>query len=228
MLDEKARGGYPRLQVLDNVDPETIAALLSGLQLARTLFVVTSKSGGTAETMAQFLIVHDRLTSAKLDVTKHLVFVTDPKQGALRPLADRLKVPALDIPPNIGGRFSVLTPVGTLPAALIGIDVKSLLAGAGEMEERCDNADLAGNPAGVFAMLQWLSDTQLRKSIAVFMPYSDPLRDLRPGSFSFGRRVSGKSERTELRLDRRRLRRWGQLTNTRKCSYSWKVPLTRL
>jgi len=177
MLDEKARGGYPRLQVLDNVDPETIAALLSRLQLARTLFVVTSKSGGTAETMAQFLIVHDRLTSAKLDVTKHLVFVTDPKQGALRPLADRLKVPALDIPPNIGGRFSVLTPVGTLPAALIGIDVKSLLAGAGEMAERCDNAELAGNPAGVFAILQWLSDTQLRKSIAVFMPYSDPLRD---------------------------------------------------
>jgi glucose-6-phosphate isomerase len=177
MLDDKARGGYPRLQVLDNVDPETIAALLSRLQLARTLFVVTSKSGGTAETMAQFLIVHDRLTSAKLDVTQHLVFVTDPKQGALRPLADRLKVPALDIPPNIGGRFSVLTPVGTLPAALIGIDVKSLLAGAGEMAERCDNAELAANPAAIFAMLQWLSDTQLRKSIAVFMPYSDPLRD---------------------------------------------------
>jgi glucose-6-phosphate isomerase len=177
MLDDKARGGYPRLQVLDNVDPETIASLLSRLGLARTLFVVTSKSGGTAETMAQFLIVHDRLTSAKLDVTKHMVFVTDPKQGALRPLADRLKVPALDIPPNIGGRFSVLTPVGTLPAALIGIDVKSLLAGAGEMAQRCDNIELAANPAGVFAMLQWLSDTQLRKSIAVFMPYSDPLRD---------------------------------------------------
>jgi glucose-6-phosphate isomerase len=177
MLDDKARGGYPRLQVLDNVDPETIAALLGRLQLARTLFVVTSKSGGTAETMSQFLIVHDRLTSAKLDVANHLVFVTDPKQGALRPLADRLKVPALDIPPNVGGRFSVLTPVGTLPAALIGIDVKSLLAGAGEMADRCDNADLAGNPAGIFAMLQWLSDTKLRKSIAVFMPYSDPLRD---------------------------------------------------
>ena len=52
MLDEKTRGGYPRLNVLDNVDPETIAALLGRLQLARTLFIVTSKSGGTAETMA--------------------------------------------------------------------------------------------------------------------------------------------------------------------------------
>lgn len=177
MLDEKARGGYPRLQVLDNVDPETIAALLGRLQLARTLFIVTSKSGGTAETMAQFLVVHDRISSAKLDVSKHMVFVTDPKQGALRPLAERLKVPALDIPPNVGGRFSVLTPVGTLPAALIGIDVKSLLAGAGEMARRCDGAELAANPAGVYAILQWLSDTQLNKSIAVFMPYSDPLRD---------------------------------------------------
>jgi len=177
MLDDKERGGFPRLQVLDNVDPETIAALLSRLRLERTLFIVTSKSGGTAETMSQFLIVHDRLVSAKLDVTKQMVFVTDPKQGALRPLAEQLKVPALDIPPNIGGRFSVLTPVGTLPAALIGIDVKSLLSGAGEMAKRCDTADLTKNPAGVYAMLQWLADTQLRKAIAVFMPYSDPLRD---------------------------------------------------
>lgn len=177
MLDKKARGGYPRLHVLDNVDPETIAALLGRLQLARTLFIVTSKSGGTAETMAQFLIVHDRITSSKLDVTKQMVFVTDPKQGALRPLAERLKVPALDIPPSVGGRFSVLTPVGTLPAALIGIDVQSLLAGAGEMARRCNDAELARNPAGVYAMLQWLADTQLKKSIAVFMPYSDPLRD---------------------------------------------------
>jgi glucose-6-phosphate isomerase len=177
MLDEKARGGYPRLQVLDNVDPETIAALLGRLELARTLFVVTSKSGGTAETMAQFLIVHDRLTSAKLDIADHLVFITDPKQGALRPLADRLKVPALDIPPSVGGRFSVLTPVGTLPAALIGIDVQSLLAGAGQMATRSDASELAANPAGVYAILQWLADTQLKKSIAVFMPYADPLRD---------------------------------------------------
>jgi len=177
MLDDKARGGYPRLHVLDNVDPETIAALLSRLRLKRTLFIVTSKSGGTAETMAQFLIVHDRITRQKLDVRKHVVFVTDPKHGALRPLAERLKVPALDIPANVGGRFSVLTPVGTLPAALIGIDVKSLLSGAGEMAKRCESAELAKNPAGVYATLQWLADTNLAKKIVVFMPYSDPLRD---------------------------------------------------
>jgi glucose-6-phosphate isomerase len=177
MLDEEVRGGFPRLHVLDNVDPETIDALLGRLRLERTLFIVTSKSGGTAETMAQFLIVHDRITREKLDVTKQMVFVTDPKQGALRPLAERLEVPALDIPASIGGRFSVLSPVGTLPAALIGIDVSSLLAGAGEMAKRCETPDLARNPAGVFAMLQWLADDRLAKKIVVFMPYSDPLRD---------------------------------------------------
>jgi glucose-6-phosphate isomerase len=177
MLDEKARGGYPRLHVLDNVDPETIAALLDRLRLDRALFIVTSKSGGTAETMSQFLIVHDRLASAKLEMSEHFVFVTDPSKGALRPLADQLKVPALEIPPNVGGRFSVLTPVGTLPAALIGIDVKSVLAGAAEMANRCDAADVASNPAGVYATLQWMADSRLKKSIAVFMPYSDPLRD---------------------------------------------------
>jgi glucose-6-phosphate isomerase len=176
-LDVKTREDYPRLHVLDNVDPETIAELLGRLRFGRTLFIVTSKSGGTAETMSQFLIVHEKLLSEKLDVAEHMVFITDPKQGALRPLAERLKVPALDIPPNIGGRFSVLTPVGTLPAALIGIDVKALLAGAEQMAQRCGSNDLTRNPAGVFGLLQWLADTHLSKSIAVFMPYSDPLRD---------------------------------------------------
>ena len=177
LLDDAARDGLPRLHVLDNVDPETISALLARLDLAKSLFIVTSKSGGTAETMSQFLIVHDRVVKARLKTPDHFVFVTDPKQGALRPLAESLSVSALDIPPSVGGRFSVLTPVGTLPAALIGIDVAALLEGARDMAARCDRDSLDQNPAGVFATLQWLADTQHGKSITVLMPYSDPLRD---------------------------------------------------
>src|SRR5688500_8701826 len=177
LLDDAARGGHPRLHVLDNVDPETIAALLARLDLARSLFIVTSKSGGTAETMSQFLVVHDRVGKAGLDPREHLVFVTDPKQGALRPLADDMGIAALDIPASVGGRFSVLTPVGTLPAALIGIDIAPLLEGARHMAARCDSQHLTENPAGVFATLQWLADTRHGKSVAVLMPYSDPLRD---------------------------------------------------
>src|SRR5262249_14858422 len=83
-----------------------------------------------------------------------------------------------DIPQAVGGRFSVLTPVGVLPAALVGIDTDALLAGAGEIAGRCEGDDLASNPAGVFAMLQFLADTKLGRHIQVLMPYSDPLRDI--------------------------------------------------
>ena len=177
MLTAEARSGFPRLQVLDNVDPETIAALLDRIDLSRTLFIVTSKSGGTAETMSQYMIVDDRVAKAGLKPGDHFVFVTDPAQGALRPLATKNRIPALDIPPNVGGRFSVLTPVGTLPAALIGIDISALLAGATEMAARCSTEELARNPAGIYATLQWLADTRYGRTIDVLMPYSDPLRD---------------------------------------------------
>src|SRR5919202_1734341 len=157
----------------------TSGALLERLDLARTLFVVTSKSGGTAETMAQYLVVRDRLQRAVKDRARdHLVFVTDPAKGALRAIAKAEGIPALDIPQAVGGRFSVLTPVGVLPAALIGIDTAKLLAGAGDMARRCETDDVRRNPAGVFAMLQWVADTQLGRHIHVLMPYSDPLRDV--------------------------------------------------
>lgn len=178
LLSDAQRDGYPRLHVLDNVDPDTIAALVGRIELGRSLFIVTSKSGGTAETMSQFLVVHSRVVEAGLSPRDHFVFVTDPVQGALRPLADSLFVPALDIPANVGGRFSVLTPVGTLPAALIGIDIGGLLDGAAAMAARCETDDLSKNPAGVYAALQWLAETKYGKSINVMMPYSDQLRDM--------------------------------------------------
>ena len=178
-LTNDERGRWPRLQVLDNVDPRTIAALLARLDLSRSLFIVISKSGGTAETMAQYLVIRSRLQSAVgRDVQRHLVFVTDPEKGALRTIARAEKIPALDIPPNVGGRYSVLTPVGILPAALTGMDTGALLAGAGEIAQRCESDSLAKNPAGTFAMLQFLADTKLGRHIQVLMPYSDPLRDI--------------------------------------------------
>lgn len=178
MLDAGQRGGWPRLHVLDNVDPVTVAALLDRLTLGRTLFLVTSKSGGTAETMAQYLIVRGRLDAAGLPLREHVVFITDPSKGALRPIARREGIPALDIPPNVGGRFSVLSPVGILPAALIGIDVEALLAGAEDMRRRCDGDALRENPAAVFACLQWMADRAHGRNIHVLMPYADPLRDM--------------------------------------------------
>jgi glucose-6-phosphate isomerase len=178
-LPDDRRQGLPRLHVLDNVDPATMAGLLDRLDLRRALFIVTSKSGGTAETMAQYLVVRHRLDAARGgEAHTHLVFVTDPAKGALRAIARADGVPALDIPPAVGGRFSVLTPVGLLPAASIGIDTAALLAGAADMARRCETDDLRRNPAGVFATLQWMADAQLGRHIHVLMAYSDPLRDV--------------------------------------------------
>jgi glucose-6-phosphate isomerase len=177
-LSSQERDGWPRLHVLDNVDPRTIVALLDRLDLRRALFVVISKSGGTAETMAQYLVIRGRLQSAVSDVRHHLVFVTDPKKGALRTIANEEKIPALDIPPNVGGRYSVLTPVGILPAALTGMDTSAILAGAADVAKRSETDTLTKNPSGIFAMLQFLADTKLGRHIHVLMPYSDPLRDI--------------------------------------------------
>ncbi len=178
-LGDEARDYFPRLHVLENVDPVTISELLGRIELGRTLFLVVSKSGGTAETMAQYLVVRGRLIEALGEkFRRHLVFVTDPDKGALRRIAREESIPALDIPSNVGGRFSVLSAVGLLPAALIGIDIQALMAGAGDMAERCAARELRRNPAAMYAMLQWLADTRHGLGTHVIMPYSDNLRDV--------------------------------------------------
>jgi glucose-6-phosphate isomerase len=178
-LTKDERKGQPRLHVLDNVDPRTISALLGRLDLRRSLFVVTSKSGGTAETMAQYLVIRERLNAAVGDKARdHLVFITDPTSGALRPLSKAEEITALDIPSNVGGRYSVLTPVGTLPAALVGVDVSAMLAGAADMATRCDADTLPKNPGATFAVLQHAADVKKGRHIHILMPYSDPLRDI--------------------------------------------------
>jgi glucose-6-phosphate isomerase len=177
-LAASARDGRPRLHVLDNVDPVTMAALLARLDLGATLFVVTSKSGGTAETMAQYLVVRGALEGAGRPPRDHLVFVTDPEKGALRRIAHDERITALSVPPNVGGRFSVLSPVGLLPAALTGIDIAGLLDGARDMRARCESAAWPQNPAGAFAVLQWLADSRYGRHGQVFMPYADGLRDM--------------------------------------------------
>ena len=134
-LDEDGRDFFPRLYVLDNPDPVTFSAFLDRIDLRRTLFNVVSKSGGTAETMSQLLIVRQKLEAELGDGYRgHLLFTTDPQKGVLRQLADEEGIAALPVPASVGGRFSVLSAVGLLPAALVGIDVRALLAGAARAE----------------------------------------------------------------------------------------------
>ncbi|MGI9627603.1 MAG: glucose-6-phosphate isomerase [Longimicrobiales bacterium] len=177
-LDDETRDHYPKLYVLDNPDPATVLGLLDRLDLARTLFNVVSKSGSTAETMAQFLVVWGRLEEAlgPDKVHGHFLFTTSPTSGALRDLAIEKGIPTLPVPENVGGRFSVLSPVGLLPAAVAGVDVEALLRGAADMEARCRSSELKENPAGILATLLHAADSELELGIHVLMPYADRLK----------------------------------------------------
>jgi len=175
LLPRGSRDG-PRVFVLDNVDPARFAELLDLVDIRKTIFNVITKSGSTAETMAQLAIIRHRLIDVLgRDYGENLVVTTDPKVGDLRKLAGREGLRSFDIPPGVGGRFSVLTPVGLLAAAVIGADVGALLDGAAAMDERCKNPDVLNNPALLGACLHYLFDTEKQKNVAVMMPYCHAL-----------------------------------------------------
>lgn len=177
--DDEGRDFFPRLTILENVDPTSVAAALRRIDPRRVLVNVISKSGGTAETMAQYLVVRTWLEEALGQAAyRHLVFTTDPVRGALRDLASNEGIATLSVPTEVGGRFSVLSPVGLLPAALVGIDIEALLAGALTAVERAEADDLLSNPAALYAALHWAADTDLDARIHVLMPYTDRLKEL--------------------------------------------------
>jgi glucose-6-phosphate isomerase len=177
-LDDEGREFFPRLTILENVDPTSVAAVLRRIDPRRALVNVVSKSGGTAETMAQYLVIRGWLDETLGPAaSRHLVFTTDPSRGALRELAEREGIAAVTVPPSVGGRFSVLSPVGLLPAALVGIDIDGLMRGARRALERSAGDDLLRNSAALYAALQWAADTWLGARIHVLMPYTDRLRE---------------------------------------------------
>lgn len=169
-----------RVHFLDNVDPDTISATLEHLEPERTAVVVITKSGGTVETLAQLLIVRGWLKQrlGLGECQNRMVFVTDPDKGLLRELSKTEGIRTFDIPANVGGRFSVLSPVGLLPAAFAGINIREILTGAQEMLERVTLDESRDNPACVLAGAANLAAQQMGKSSLVMMPYSDSLRTL--------------------------------------------------
>lgn len=168
----------PRLFFPDNSDPATFAALLELVDLSETAVAAITKSGSTAETWAQLLLVRDRMRVISADAARRqIVAVTDPLKGALRAVAQAEGWRTLPVPPPVGGRFSVFTAVGLLPAAAAGIDVAALLQGAGAMARRCERSELFENPAYLLASLLYLMDVERGRRIHVLMPYADALRE---------------------------------------------------
>jgi glucose-6-phosphate isomerase len=179
LLPRERRGGM-RVFFPDNSDPATFEALLGAVDLADTAWAVVTKSGGTAETMSQHLVLRERCLAkyGEAGYRERCVLVTDPAKGILRQIAKDEGLRALPVPPSVGGRFSALTAVGLLPAAAAGVDVTALLEGAAAMEARCRTGELMQNPALLLATALHLLDVKRGRHVHVLMPYADGLREL--------------------------------------------------
>jgi len=167
----------PRLVILDNVDPEFVHLALNSMKPNKTLVVVIAKSGATAETVATFLIVRAWLEAgvgAKA-VRSCVIVVTSEGRGDLKVLASNEGYTTFHIPENVGGRFSVLSAVGLVPAALIGVDILGLLRGAAKMTTIAWKSDFTANLPLRAALFHYLALTRKGKTIQVAFPYANRL-----------------------------------------------------
>jgi glucose-6-phosphate isomerase len=169
----------PRVFIYDNVDPRTLDHILSLVRGERVTANIITKSGSTAETMASFMVIWDELSrNLGSSAKERIIATTDPLKGTLRKIADDYGIKTLSIPPGVGGRYSVLSPVGLLLAEVLGIDCNELLKGAADIQGRCANPEVWTNPAYIFGSLLYLMATEEKKNINVMIPYADGLKCL--------------------------------------------------
>ncbi|MBF0590006.1 MAG: glucose-6-phosphate isomerase [Magnetococcales bacterium] len=174
LLDVLGKGDFP-VMLNDNVDPETLAHNLEGIDWRETFLLVVSKSGGTAETLSQLLTTLPAMEKqlGRKGLRKQMAAITENPDGALGLIAHDLKIPII-VHPHVGGRFSVLSVVGLLPGAVAGANIKQLLKGAAAMAQRCMEPELADNPAMQMSLAQHRM-AQKSRNISVQMAYGDRL-----------------------------------------------------
>ena len=177
LLSKEERNGYPRIFFLDNIDPDEMNSLLDILDLKKTLVNVITKSGDTTETMAQYMILKDRLErELDDDYRKNIIVTTDKKTGILRQISEQEGYKTFVVPDDVGGRFSVFTAVGLLPFALTGINIDEMTSGIRELDSELKNPDIFKNIAAQNALIHYLMDIKFGKNITVMMPYSQRLK----------------------------------------------------
>lgn len=168
----------PRIHFMDNLDPDSYGALLARLPLRTSRFVAVSKSGGTGETLMQTIAALDAVKTAKLDPHAHFLGITEPiksgKSNGLRDLLGQHQIRLMDHDPGVGGRFSVLTNVGLLPAAVCGLDIGAVRTGAADaLAPVLAGKSPAEVPAAVGAALA--ISLASHRAISVMMAYADRL-----------------------------------------------------
>ncbi len=164
----------PQLHIIDNIDPELITELEENINLKETLFIVITKSGKTPETISQYFYFRNKINEKKLNPENHFIFITNSKTGLLKEISEKEQIKTFEIPENIGGRFSVLTPVGLFPASLININIENLIKGAKKIRESFLNTNFNKNLPFQLATIQYLLYKK-QKTINIIMPYSQKL-----------------------------------------------------
>ena len=173
-------GHGPQLHVLDTVDPRTVETVMRTLDPADCVLVGISKSGGTLETTAVFLVLEAWLREALGEnAPGHIGVIAGAQDNALRAHAESHGYAVLPIPVGVGGRFSALTPVGLLPAAAVGLDPRELLRGAAAVRDAALLEDPAANPALALAGVHVAAE-RMGRGVAVLMPYGQALQPLGP------------------------------------------------
>ena len=169
----------PEFVLLDTIDPYMLKMYDELIDWSSALVVIVSKSGGTLEPMSVFFHCWERLKTARgEEASDYCIGVTDPKEGNLRTFCLEHGIRTLPIPKDVGGRYSIFTPVGLLPVALLGGDVDQFVKGALDIDKNCKNIVPDENPAAMLAGVQFLLDTKRDYRVRVIMPYSQRLESV--------------------------------------------------
>jgi glucose-6-phosphate isomerase len=179
-LDKRQTPNACKIHLPDNIDPEWIGKLLDSIRIEKSYFTVISKSGDTVETIANFFVFFDALKkkiSAK-KLREHFIVITDPENGTLARLCQQEGLTLIPIPSSVHGRFSVLSPGGLLTAAVAGINIDEVLAGARSMDKITEEKPFWKNPLHLCAAIHYLAHVQKGLDTLILMPYSYGLRTI--------------------------------------------------
>jgi len=192
-MTTEERGGMPKIYFSgNNIDPRRTGDLIQELDrssrivkshLKRKLVVdlmVISKSGGTLDTMSNFMVIYEALKKNP-DIEVEVIAVTDPneeKPTILKKLAMDNNWPQYSVPDGVGGRFSIFCDVGLVLAAVCGFDIEAFLNGAKDMDIACQNEDVWQNPALLNAVLKYIASEKYGRDMEVMMPYGDYLKSV--------------------------------------------------
>ncbi len=165
--------------LLDSIDPAMIELTMGIVDWKHTLVVVASKSGDTLEPMSLFFYCYDQLKKVmKVKASDRVIALTDAEKGTLHDFCIQEKIRMLPIASDVGGRYSIFTPIGLLPLGLLGGNIDAFVRGAKELDTACQSIVMEENPAAILAATQYLLDTKRGYPIRVIMPYSQRLESL--------------------------------------------------